>query len=51
MAKIPDSRPVSDENDVFYTTIITLRNGQKLHASAVGKKVFRCVKRKAKKQE
>jgi hypothetical protein len=37
-----------DDDDVFYTTYITLRNGKRLYAWQKGLKVFCCRKKKKK---
>lgn len=37
-----------DQNDLVFTTYITLKNGTRLYASQVGKKVFCFPRREAK---
>ena len=49
MDPIDDARP-DDEGCGFYTKVITLRNGRKIHAAAYGLEAFYCRSRSKKRK-
>ena len=48
-ALVPDTNGVPDEEEVVFTTYITLKNGKRLYAKQYGKKAFMLRIRKKKK--